>query len=260
MRFQASQPFLDPQSPQYQASYLDRIKSMVSAAQSSGFVVVLSMQDQSLACGDATALPTSETTRAWKRLAAPFLTNPGVIFELYNEPANRATTAGWTQWKSGGGGFVGHQQLVNTLRNMGAKNVLFADGAQKSETLAGVQMLSDPLKKLAYAVHPYYLADINNDPTAWVKRWGFMTANAPVIASEWNAQSMRAGCRTDDPVLASKLVPWLKSHNIGLVGWSFDLPNTLIKDWTWTPTTFTGYKCGVPGGGAGELIRSSFIG
>jgi cellulase (glycosyl hydrolase family 5) len=258
MRFQASQPFLDPQSTQYQAGYLDRIKSMVAAAESNGFVVVLSMQDQSLACGDATVLPTSETRRAWKRLAAPFLTDPGVLLELYNEPDNPATAAGWTQWKSGGGGFVGHQQLVDDLRSMGARNVLLADGAKKSETLAGVKMLSDPLKSIAYAVHPYNMASINTDPTSWDKRWGFLTAKAPVIVSEWNSQSMRAGCRTDDPVLAARLVPWLKDHGIGLVGWSFDLPNTLVKDWTWAPTSYSGYTCGVPGGGAGALLRSSF--
>jgi endoglucanase len=260
MRFQASQPFLDPKSSLYQAAYLDRLKSMVSAAQSSGFVVVLSMQDHGfLACGDdSQTLPTAATERAWKPLAAPFLTNPGVILELFNEPDIAATTAGWNLWKNGGGGYVGHQQLVNDLRTMGAKNVLFADGAQKAETLTGAPMLSDPLKKLAYAVHPYYMASLNTDPTSWDKRWGFMTAKAPVVASEWNAQSMRAGCRTDDPTLAAKLVPWLKSHNIGLVGWSFDLPHTLIKDWTWTPTTYVGYTCGVSGGGAGALIHSSF--
>ena len=260
MRFQASQPFLDPQSSLYQAGYLDRLKSMVSAAQSSGFVVVLSMQDHGfLACGDdSQALPTSSTRRAWKRLAASFLTNPGVIFELFNEPNNAATTAGWSQWKSGGGGYVGHQQLVNDLRTMGAKNVLFADGAQKAETLTGAPTLSDPLKQVAYAIHPYYMASINTSPSSWDNRWGFMTAKAPVIASEWNSQSMRVGCRTDDPTLAAKLVPWLKSHNIGLTGWAFDLPNTLIKDWTWAPTTYTGYACGVPGGGAGQLIHSAF--
>lgn len=260
MRFQASQPYLDPKSSLYQPSYLDRIKSMVSAAQSSGFVVVLSMQDHGyLACGDDSVLvPTAGTSRAWKRLATPFLTNSGVIFELFNEPSNAATAAGWSLWKSGGGGYVGHQQLVNDLRTLGAKNVLLADGAKKAETLTGAPMLTDPLKKLAYAIHPYSMASITTDPTSWDKRWGFMTAKAPVVASEWNAQSMRAGCRSDDPVLAAKLVPWLKSHNIGLVGWSFDLPHTLIKDWTWALTTYTGYTCGVPGGGAGELIHSAF--
>jgi hypothetical protein len=102
------------------------------------------------------------------------------------------------------------------------------------------------------------MASINTDPNSWNKRWGFLTTKAPVVASEWNSQSMRAGCRTDDPALAGDLVPWLKSHNIGLVGWSFDLPNTLIKDWTFTPTTYVGYTCGVPGGGAGALIHSYF--
>ena len=70
---------------------------------------------------------------------------------------------------------------------MGARNVLLADGAKKSETLAGVPMLSDPLKSIAYAVHPQ-----------------------------------------------------------------------LVKDWTWAPTSYSGYTCGVPGGGAGALLRSSF--
>ncbi len=63
-RFQISQPFLDPADPKHDPAYLTRVKSMVAQARSNGFVVILSMQDQSLACGDATPMPTTSTQRA----------------------------------------------------------------------------------------------------------------------------------------------------------------------------------------------------
>jgi hypothetical protein len=40
--------------------------------------------------------------------------------------------------------------------------------------------------------------------------------------------------------------------------WAFDILDTLIKDWNWTPTNFTGFTCGVKGAGPGELVKQHF--
>ncbi len=182
-----------------------------------------------------------------------------MIYELFNEPDNRADAAGWAVWKNGGGGYVGHQQLLTQIRNLGAPNVILADGAQMSEILPSSPLLVDPLASVGYAVHPYYMASIVYDPAAWDKRFGNLASVVPVVATEWNAQTGNSFCRSDDPEMAAKLLPYLQARNIGIYGWALDLPNTLIKDWSYTPTNFDNFDCAVPGSGAGALLKASFL-
>ncbi|MBK7857729.1 MAG: cellulase family glycosylhydrolase [Archangiaceae bacterium] len=258
-RLQVSQPYLDPQDTHYQASYLGRVQSMVALAESNGFAVILSMQDQSLACGNADPLPTAGTERAWRRLAPAFASDPWVIYELYNEPDNTADVAGWAAWKDGSTGTVGHQQLLDTVRDAGSRNVVLADGAQKAEVLTGLPRLADPLSMTGYATHPYYMGTATTNTTTFFNtRFGDLRAQAVVVATEWNAQS-GANCAATDPMLAPKLVSYVADAGIGLFGWALDLPGTLIQDWSYTPTNFVNYSCSTPGGGAGELLKSSFM-
>ena len=48
--------------------------------------------------------------------------------------------------------------------------MLLVDGAQYAEVLTGVPMLRDPLNKLGYAFHPYYVNAINGNADAYVQR------------------------------------------------------------------------------------------
>ncbi len=257
LRFQVSQPSLDPQDAQYSAAYLTRVESMVSLAEAHGFALILSMQDQSLAGGNADPLPTASTVRAWQKLAPVFAADRNVIYELYNEPDNAADAAGWAAWKNGTATTVGHQHLVDVIRAAGAKNVLLADGARKAEILTGVPLLNDPLGRMGYASHPYYVDSINGHPTAWDDRFGNLSATVPVVVTEWNDTSTGT-CEADAPTRAPQLVTYLGQHHIGIFGWAFDLPGTLVKDWSWTPTTLTGFTCGTTGGGVGALLKSTY--
>lgn len=263
-RFQVSQPTLDPQDAHYSASYLARLQAMVALAESNGFAVILSMQDQSLACGDATPTPTAATQRAWAQLGPVFKDDARVVYELYNEPQTGPDSAGWTKWKSGGGGAVGHQALVTQLRNLGAQNVLLADGANYSEILTDVPLLDDPLHKLGYAFHPYYLTTLSQVPGSWDKRFGNLSQTQPVVATEWNESTVvhadGSGCHADDAALTQKLLPYLTAHGIGIFGWGFDFPQAqLVKDWTWAPTSLTPWVCGQGDNGAGEALRDHFL-
>ena len=183
-RFQVSQPFLDPSDPQYDASYLDVVKSITSACLDAGFVVVLSMQDQSLAGGDATSTPTSSTVRAWSALAPLYASERRVIYELYNEPDTVADAPGWTTWTSGDAtkDVVGHQALVDRLRTLGAVNVLFAERGQqqprRADARAGLVVDADRLRRLRVrrsgrrerrrrrAVDPSVLHEVIDEATA----------------------------------------------------------------------------------------------
>ena len=270
VRLQVSNRGLDPQDPIYQASYVQRVRDGVALAESMGFVVVLSMQDQAIGCGAAHAMPYPATQRAWATIAPYFATDPYVSLELYNEPRNPSTAAGWAQWRDGGPTptdnagepVVGHQALVDQLRALGSTNVLVADGANAAGQLQGVPLLTDPLGQVAYAVHPYYfkvsnVSTLATDTANWDLRFGSLAASAPVIATEWNAGA--ASCTTGADLRVPDFLGYLAAKGIPLLAQAFDLPATMVTDLTsWTPTSMAGYGCGVVGPNAGELVRQYF--
>lgn len=272
VRFQVSQRGLDPQDAIYTPAYLDRIRNAVTLAQSQRLVVILSMQDQSYSCGSAHPLPSAATQRAWTNLAPLFGSDPNVLFELFNEPNNASTSAGWAQWRDGGIGpmdnqgevAVGHQALVNLVRSLGATNVLIADGANHAGQLQGLPLLTDSLQtpQIAYGVHPYYFhvsgaATLATDQANWDKRFGYLAGTAPLIATEWNSNPN--DCTAGTAARIPDFFGYLQAKNIGLLGHAFDAPNTMVKDLvSWQPTTMDGYGCNVTGPGAGQLVQAHF--
>ena len=275
LRFQVGQPGLDPQDSHHSAAYVQRVQDAVALARSNGFVVILSMQDQGLSQDPVRhPLPTPATSRAWDTLAPMFKNDPNVIYELFNEPVPLVTDAdAWTWWRDGSSGqtvsvpnsrmdavseiVIGHQQLLTQIRNLGVPNLLLADGLDFAKSFSGLPAaLSDPLGNVAYATHPYFLG--NNSRLLWDEHFGIFAATHAVIATEWAATSQLGQCQSTDPTRSVTLLDYLKAHNIGITPWALDWPASLIRDWTYTPTDFNGYTCGVSGGGPGSLVKSTF--
>src|SRR5207248_6623020 len=65
LRFQVSQPVLAGPNG---AAYAQQVQTNVQEALNAGLVVIISMQDQSFACGPAEPLPSQETEAAWSTL------------------------------------------------------------------------------------------------------------------------------------------------------------------------------------------------
>jgi chitodextrinase len=259
LRFQVSQRGL-ADTTVAQASrdaYLQRVVDGVRLARSNGFAVVVSMQDQSIGCGPAHPLPSSQTVAAWRVLAPALMDDPQVMFELFNEPDVPNTSDGWLQWRGGGSGPstnlgddpVGHQTLVGLIRSLGSQNVLIADGPNKAERLSGLLPLDDPAGQLMYGIHPYFLS---TGQSWWDQQYGFLTDTTPVIATEWNF--LASGCTASTAALARELLPYLHVHGIGLLAHAFDVSgHTVTGDWTWTPT-----ECGTASPGSGRLVQDYF--
>lgn len=259
IRMQVSQVGLASRSAADIAAYIHELHQHVDLARSKGLVVILSMQDQSIGCGGVHPLPSSETVTAWTHLAVEFDDNPYVMYELFNEPQNGHAATDWPQWRNGGSGpvtnlgadVIGHQQLVTTIRGLGAKNVLFADGGDKAEHLDNITpylLSASTGRGIGYVVHPYYYTP---GPAYWQKSYGFLTTSRVVIADEWNFKA--DDCGTKDETLAPTFLAWLHDHHIGLTGHAFDALGTLVADWNWTPT-----KCGTASPGAGDVLKSWF--
>ena len=271
LRFQVSQPVLA--GPNGMA-YAQQIETAVNAVLSSGFVVDISMQDQSRACGPGEPLPGPETEAAWSTLISNtgLSHDPAVMFELFNEPTNQPLSTAatsktqytWPDWLIGGRligpgkGWaayvpIGHQDLVNYLRNvLNVPNILIADGAQKGGSLQGIPLLQDPggAQQIAYAAHPYVYTD---GPTGWDTRWGYLTADNAVIATEWSYTS--SGCSKPQQYLAPQLLAYLRSVNIGVLGHALDdYAGGLLSDGALTPT-----QCGTAHPGSGQDFLQDYM-
>lgn len=176
LRFLVSQPSLDPQSPLYDAAYAASVTAAIRQARAAGFVVMISMQDETNS-GETGFNPfaTAETARDWDALTATFGADRGVLFELYNEPRPAKSAANWALWAYGGTNTdtsasdpvaVGMQPLIARLRAEGSQNVMIVDGLGIGRTLDGAPTIADPLGRVVYAVHPYQRGSA--DESGWI--------------------------------------------------------------------------------------------
>jgi len=278
LRFQVSQPVLAGPDG---AAYAQQIQAAVEMARSAGFIADVSMQDQSQACGPAEPLPSPETESAWTTLITDtsLASDPGVMFELFNEPQNSATTMPttspyqqtWADWLSGGRLIeptasqswqaytpVGFQDLVNYMREtLDVTNVLIADGAAHAEQLEAMPILSDPGSsyQIAYAVHPYDYADTDDNTVSdWNARWGYLAGTYTVIATEWNYTSQDCGqaAQAEAPQFLSYM---RDTTGIGVLGQALDIfSGDLMADTALDPT-----QCGTVHGGGGYDFLNDYM-
>jgi endoglucanase len=273
IRFQVSEYGLDPANPEYSPSYVTSIENGIEMARSLGLYAIVSLQSESAAGLAASAnrcpLPDAGALAAWNELASMFGNDPGVMFELYNEPGLGATAAGWSEWLNGGTVVygsqigdsctaIGMQQLINQIRADGAGNVIVVPALGGETNLAGIPALADPTDptnpQLAYGIH---YPNLTTGITAWDKAFGNFSARAPVIVTEWDGAGITPGCTPNSPAQSQELLAYLASKRIAVVGFSFDLPGTIVQDYTYAPTTYANFQCGMQGG-PGQILFDDY--
>jgi hypothetical protein len=267
IRFQVSQYGLDPQDPLYSLAYVREVVDALRMARRLGLAVIVSVQAERPAGRDHRCpLPDASTLRVWDAIARTFRTDRGVMFELYNEPDVPPTAMGWALWR--GGGLVNNsagsciavsmQDLINAIRARGARNVIIVPGAGMERTIAGMPSLVDPASpsdpQLAYGIH---YPPLTAGWPAWQQEFGAASAWVPVVVTEWNANST-GDCVPAAPIAAPVLLNYLASRYIGVVGFAFDMPGSIIRNWSYIPTSYPGFQCGVRGGGPGQLLFTRF--
>ncbi len=267
IRFQVSQFGIDPEGPLYSPAYVDEVVNAVQTARGLGLAVIVSLQAEPPAGEPARCpLPDAGAERAWQSLSALFAGDGDVMFELYNEPGVSATPAGWIQWRVGGEIIypsgscqaVGMQTLISDVRARAPQNVIIVPGLNGEQSLAGRMRVIDPVHRadpqLAYGIH---YPSLTRGSTFWDKAFGTASASIPVIVTEWDANSTTR-CASNAPTVAQLLLDYLASKRIGVVGFAFDLPETIVVDAAFTPTGYAGFACGVPGGGPGQILFGNF--
>jgi hypothetical protein len=276
IRFQVSEYGLDPANSEYSAAYVQQVRAAVQSARSLGMYAIVSLQSESAAglqaSGHRCPLPDSGALTDWNELAEMFRGDPGVMFELYNEPGVPATSTGWSYWLNGGslvsgkGGIgdnctaVGMQQLVDQIRTDGADNVIVLPALGGETNLAGMPAVTDPANpshpQLAYGIH---YPNLPIGVTSWDKAFGNFSARGPVIVTEWDGAGITPGCTGGSPGQSIELLAYLATKRISLVGFAFDLPGTIIADYSYRPTTYaTPFTCAVAGGGPGQILFNDY--
>jgi hypothetical protein len=270
VRFQVSEFGLNPSDPLYAPHYLAEVEAGIELARAAGLDVIISLQAETPA-GNETRCPLPDAGAAtdWRELAQAFAGDDDVMFELYNEPGLPNSTAGWAAWANGGvisnraGGqctAVGVQSLVDEIRALGADNVIILPGLAGEQSLAGVPAITDPADpgdpQLAYGIH---YPNLTQTSDAWDAAFGNLAGRVPVIVTEWQANGT-TNCIPDAPRTAPLLLTYLALKQIGVVGFAFDLPGTIVANYQYDPTTYAGFSCGMFTGGAGQVLFGDFSG
>jgi endoglucanase len=280
IRFQISQPALDPNSALYDPQYFNDVVSAIKAARSDGFVVLIMMQDETIT-GDTAegSLPTLETQNDWDLFTTAFGSDRGVIFELYNEPSLTASAANWQLWLNGGEfkvqSYLGMQTLANHIRGNGAQNVFVVDGlgveafdpsntsepvSEASATLENVQTVADPLNRVVYAVHPYQHG--LKDESLWDEEFGIPSKTLPVWADEWSAPTeLRLGLGSlNDFQVAVDFVNYAQAHSIPICTGAFDVTRFVVSNVApWTYNNYDNYSSSSLTEGSGTLMYNDFL-
>jgi hypothetical protein len=243
-------------NPAYGGSnYQQAIVNYVNLLNSNGMAVILDLHWSAPGTTQATGqqpMPDEDHSPAfWSSVASTFKNNSSVIFDVYNEPypdSNQETTAAWQCWLNGstcpGVSFqaAGMQQLVTTIRNAGANNIIMLGGVEYSNDLS--QWLtyrpSDPANQLAASWHSYNF-NLCNTSSCWNSQVAPVAASVPLIAGEIGENDCAHGYI--DP-----LMTWLDAHGASYLGWTWDTWDcssgpALITSYSGTPTAFgAGYQ------------------
>ena len=231
-------------------TYQQAIADYVNRLNNHGLAVILDLHWNAPGGQKATGqqpMPDEDHAPAfWSSVASYFKGNSSVIFDLYNEPYpdnNQDTTAGWQCWRDGGScpsvsyPVAGMQELVNTVRQTGASNVLMLGGLEYSNAFS--QWLaykpSDPDNNLAASWHSYNF-NLCNNQGCWDNTIAPVAQQVPVIAGE-------IGENDCGHSYIDGLMNWLDSHGISYLGWTWNTWDcssgpALISDYNGTPTAF----------------------
>lgn len=279
IRFQVSQAALDKDDPTpglYDADFINQVVAGVTAARTIGLNVIVSVQDEK-GTGEMTPtpLPDNGTGNAWALLAPAFKNDNGIMFEILNEPRPDHIT-NWGPWAAA------MDNMVSIIRGAGATNVLIADGLNLAEQLDQAPVLNDPLNQVAYGSHPYahskydQTANGNRIPyTGWDAKFGNVSVSsiAPVLVTEWSLENDVAApapdnafqyCDSDSNQAALNLLNYLQGKGIGLLAFSYDLPNQpllprtgrVMRDLSGTPTTLANTTCPDAAFGVGNIVQT----
>lgn len=226
------------------SAYQTAIQSYVHQLNQAGMVAVLDLHWG--APGDALALgqemmPDLHAIAFWQSVATTFVSDHGVIFDLFNEPHD----VSWSCWLNGcmtstGYRAVGIQSLVDTVRSTGASQPIMVEplgwGGDLSGLLANAPV--DPDHQLVASVHIYNTSACNT-VSCWDGIIAPVAATYPVVTGELG----ETDCSSN---FVDSYMAWADAHGISYLGWTWDSGGgwscasgpALIEGYSGTPNAY----------------------
>ena len=254
-------------------TYMKLLDQVIQEANTAGLYVVLNLHDDGNAgspYGNSAIFPKQQDETFWQMLASHYKNNPMLLFDLYNEPHE----VGWSTWlyghiAIGGVMVVGHQDLVDTIRAAGAKQIVivepgFAGGNGTGWATIGTNTINDP--NVMYSAHIYQ--QLVGSSQQLDTFWGPLLHNYPLYYGEWGliVNGKIAHCQNIVPSQADQdvnnFLSYMASRNADWTAWDFN-PYHLIQNYTnFAPTTLDiPWVCGQPShAGMGTLVKTYLTG
>lgn len=247
-------------------AYQKAIENYVAALEAAGMYVIIDLHFSSTG-GKRPATrqePMPDENYApdfWVSVAQAFKGDPGVIFDLFNEPypnKNTDSTAAWkcvTEGSAGGTctGFrykaAGLQQLLDDVRYVGATNVVIAGGPQYAGDLDQWATYApvDPVHQLAASIHIYWKNPKHPEwspcyaSSCWNQVLAPLSATVPIVVGELG--ELDCGDSLYPPFLN-----FADQHGISYLAWAWFAGSckgepSLITSYDGAPTTYgIGYQ------------------
>ncbi len=227
------------------SNYRNAIAAYVRTIHGAGMAVILDLHwnapGTTLANSQQVMADADHSPAFWSSVATAFKSDPGVIFDLYNEPHDIS----WACWRdgcttSGGWQAAGMQSLVDAVRSTGATQPIMLSGLNWAGDLSAWNQWvpNDPQKQLIADLHLYNFSQYNTQ-ASWDQTVAPTAAVYPVVAGEIGETDCAHG-------FIDALMNWFDSKGISYLGWTWDAAGgwsctngpALISDYNGTPTGF----------------------
>ena len=222
------------------AAYQSAVQSYVNLLHQYGIYAILDLHWNAPGTGQATGqevmADADHAPAFWSSVAAFFKSDPGVLFDLYNEPHDVT----WSCWLNGcstpGWQTAGMQSLVNAVRATGATQPIMVGGLAWANDLSGwaAHKPNDPASALVVSFHNYNFNVC--DPTCWNTTVAPLAAQVPIVTGEMGENDCAHG-------YIDQYMSWADTHGISYLGWTWDTWDcsngpALITAYDGTPTAF----------------------
>jgi len=160
----------------------------------------------------------------WEMMAVKYRGDRGVMFELWNEPADPKTNE-WKNLKP----YM--ERLYEIIRSQGSQNVIIAPGVWWTYDLRGIKQ--SPLKgdNIAYSWHNY---EANGKYLKWSQALDGLNENYPIIVTEWGYENNTASSYSVKSDYPEKLKQFIIDKGLHFTAWCWHgswKPRLLTSDW-----------------------------
>lgn len=225
--------WLAPDGSTTGAPYRQAVASLVERLHAAGLYVILDLDRGRQAMADAARSP-----RFWREVADAFKNDRRVVFDLYDEPHD----VDWFCWRDGcktrAGGLrvAGMQQLVDAVREAGAKQPLMIAGLDQGNDLARWLDLPpfDPESQLVASFHVDDRSRCATD-RCWDEVVAPIARRVPVVTGELGERDCGTG-------FIRRFMRWADTHDVSYLGTAWKpgpcASPSLIDDYTGRPTPY----------------------